>query len=91
MLQFMLSYRTGNQAFARGRWLRLLLRRYMAEPEITVSELTVHQTSVSSLHIPGEHCILGGRIAFLSVFIHENFGLVLGMCIHRKIITHSET
>lgn len=87
----MLSYRTGNQAFARGRWLRLLLRRYMTEPEITVPELTVHQTSVSSLHIPGEHCILEGRIAFLSVFIHENFGSVLGLCIHRKVITHSET
>lgn len=91
MLQFMLSYGTGNQAFARGRLLRLLLRRYMAEPEITVPELMVHQTSMSSLHIPGEHCILGGRTAFLAVFIHDNFGSVLGVCIHKQVITHSET
>lgn len=63
----------------------------MVEPEITVPELMVHQTSVSSLHIPGKHCILGGITASLAVFIHENFGSVLGMCIYKKVITHSET
>ena len=76
-------------------WLQenLLQSWFTAEPKSDRNLSKAHASrklTVFSVTFPGRHCILGGMIAFLAIFIRELY-LLLEISNGSEVFMHSET